>query len=270
MNRRRTSAVNGEATIVAEVFDPAEPCGAVVMLPSYGRCAGDFTEEFGSDLAERTAAAGYQVLLPWPRGFGDGLSTGDLSDVSLEMLAGDVAAVIETEANGPVAVLGHAYGQRVARMLATIRPELVDRLILAAAGGITPTPPDATAAIGTLVFDPSAPEEERLDALCLAFFAPGNDPSVWLDGWDAELGIAQSNANRPGLVERWWPGGGRVPMYVLQGELDHTAPAEDSSAVLAETFPDRAEVVTITDAGHAMLPEQPDQVAAAVLGFLSR
>lgn len=40
--------------------------------------------------------------------------------------------------------------------------------------------------------------------------------------------------------------------------------------ILLEEFADRVDVVTIANAGHAMLPEQPDQVAEAVLGFLVR
>ncbi len=68
----------------------------------------------------------------------------------------------------------------------------------------------------------------------------------------------------------WVPGGGVVPMFVAQADMDRTAPAEISSQLLLRDFPDRVEVVTITNAGDAMLPEQPEQVARAVLGFLRR
>ncbi len=271
VTQRQISVPNEEARIVAEVFDTGRSSGTVVMLPSFARGAGDFTDEFGSDLAQRVAVAGYQVVLPWPRDFGEGLSTGSLEGLTLEVLASDVAAVIREVSDGPVAMLGHAYGQRVARMLATTHPDLVDRLILVAAGGAEATPAEATAAIVTLVLDPSATREERIAALEVAFFAPGNDPTVWLDGWgDLALGIAQTNANPREAVPTWYAAGGIVPMFVVQAEFDATAPAEDSSAILLRDFPDRVEVATVTNAGHAMLPEQPEQVAAAVLDFLSR
>lgn len=35
-------------------------------------------------------------------------------------------------------------------------------------------------------------------------------------------------------------------------------------------FPDRVTLVEIADAGHALLPEQPDAIARAVLAWLRR
>jgi len=39
---------------------------------------------------------------------------------------------------------------------------------------------------------------------------------------------------------------------------------------LKQEFGDRVTLVEIDNAGHAMLPEQPDAVARAVLGYLRR
>ena len=265
----RLTLTNGDGILAADVYG-ADASSTVVMLPSFARGAGDFTPAFGSDLAERVADAGHQVVLPWPRGFSAGPSTGDVADATMASMATDVGTLINAIGPGPVTVLGHAFGQRIARMLATIAPELVDRLVLVAAGGITPTSAEVTAAVGTLVFDREATRDERLDALRSAFFAPGNDPSVWLEGWSAQLGAAQWRANQPGLVATWWAGGGVVPMFVVQGGDDTAAPAEASSARLLADFPDRVEVVTVETVGHAMLPERPVEVSAAVLDFLAR
>src|SRR5689334_268019 len=101
----------------------------VVMLPSLGRGGQDF-----DDLAKRVAAAGYLVTLPEPRGVGG--SKGILVDQTLHDFAADVGAVIEQMAPSAVTIVGHAYGNRVARTVAADRPELVDRLVLIAAGGI--------------------------------------------------------------------------------------------------------------------------------------
>lgn len=85
------------------------------MVPSFARGAADFTLEFGSDLAERVAETGYKVVLPDPRGFGSPV----LAEVTMEDIAADVAAVVEKErGDRQVSALGHAFGNRVVRMLA--------------------------------------------------------------------------------------------------------------------------------------------------------
>ena len=42
-------------------------------------------------------------------------STGRLDGITLHDLARDIAAVVETLCDGPVVVIGHAFGNRVAR-----------------------------------------------------------------------------------------------------------------------------------------------------------
>lgn len=106
----------------------------IVMLPSLGRGATDFDA-----IADKLAEAGFRVLRPEPRGIGK--STGPWQGVKLEDLAADVAAIIEQDKNGPAFVVGHAFGNRVARMLATARPELVAGVSLIAANvGRNPSP----------------------------------------------------------------------------------------------------------------------------------
>src|SRR6185503_15290969 len=106
----------------------------------------------------------------------------DLHDCSA-----DIAAVIEHEGGGPAFVVGHAFGNRVARMLATARPELVRAVSLVAANvGHNPSPPDVRAAI-RLSAELNAPDEARIKAMQLVFFAPGNDARVWLRGWYPEV-----------------------------------------------------------------------------------
>src|SRR5215475_10938612 len=127
----------------------------VVLLPSLGRGAADFDA-----VAERLADAGYRVLRPQPRGIGG--SRGPLAGIDLHDCAADVAAVIEQDNNGPAFVVGHAFGNRVARMLATDRPELVRAVALVAANvGHNPSPPVVREAIKASA-DPTRPDAERL------------------------------------------------------------------------------------------------------------
>src|SRR4051794_18984594 len=90
----------------------------IVLLPSLGRGAEDFDL-----IAERLASADFRVLRPQPRSIGQ--STGPWHGLNLHDLAADIAAVIEHENKGPAFVVGHAFGNRVARMFATDRPDLV-------------------------------------------------------------------------------------------------------------------------------------------------
>jgi len=230
----------------------------VVMLPSLGRGSRDF-----DDLASRLAEAGYRVTLPEPRGIGGG--EGPLGDQSLHDFGDDVAEVIRQATAAPVGLVGHAYGNRIARTVAADHPELVDRLVLIAAGGIVPIRPEILEAMrGCMTL--TLPRAERLAHLQKAFFAPGNDPSVWLDGWWPEVAVAQTAAVRATKTEDWWEAGGK-PIVVLQASDDAIAPRSNAED-LKRRLGDRVQIVDIAGAGHAMLPEQPKAIARAVLAAL--
>ena len=117
---RRAIVQRGDVRI--EVLEEGEG-PTIVLLPSLGRSASDF-----DPIAARLAHAGYCVLRPQPRGIGR--SSGPLTGIDLHDCAADVAAVIVHEGNSPAFVVGHAFGNRVARMLATDRPDLVRAIAL--------------------------------------------------------------------------------------------------------------------------------------------
>ena len=99
--------------------------------------------------------------------------------------------MIESDGGGAALVAGHAFGNRVARMLATDRPDLVRGVSLIAANvGHAPQTPPIREAIRDSA-NPALPDEERLKALSFAFFAPGNDPRPWLEGWHPDVLAAQ-------------------------------------------------------------------------------
>ncbi len=230
----------------------------IVLLPSLGRGASDFDL-----IAERLEAAGYRVLRPQPRGIGR--STGPLTGIDLHDYAGDVAAVIESANAGPAFVVGHAFGNRVARMLATDRPELVRGIALVAANiGKAPSPPPVRAAIRASA-DASLPAAERIAALQFAFFAPGNDPRSWLSGWYPEVLAAERIAgDRTSREEDF--AGGRAPILYLQPGHDPLAHVEDAEAYKAQ-FGERVTVVVIPHASHAVIAEQPGAVSDALVAY---
>ncbi len=190
-----------------------------------------------------------------------------MDDLTMHDLAADVASVVESLDRGAAHVVGHALGNRVVRCLATDRPDLVRTVTLLAAGGMV----QPTAAIRealTRCFRLDLPDAERLDAVQAAFFAPGNDASVWREGWWPGAAAMQSKANRATPVEDWWEAGS-APLLVIQGLDDATAPVANGYA-LKDRLGDRVELVDITDAGHALLPEQPFAIERAVLAFLAQ
>ena len=85
----------------------------LVMLPSLGRGVEDMAE-----VAHRIAKQGFSVCLPNPRGIGQ--SMGLMRNLSLDDLADDVMRVIRTLTDQPVVIAGHAFGNWVARNLATL------------------------------------------------------------------------------------------------------------------------------------------------------
>lgn len=217
-------------------------------------------------LGERLSAEGLQPVAINPRGAG--ASRGPLDELRMRDLAGDVARVIE-RLGGPAIVVGNAFGNRVARFLATERPDLVTAVVLACAGGEVPPDPEAAAALGDFL-DESLSEAERLDGARRALFAPGHEvPPAFIDaGRTTVAARAQMAATRAEPADRWLAGGS-VPMLVVQGAQDRIAPPENGHR-LRERWPDRVEVVDVPHAGHAVLNEQPDAVADAIIDFVSR
>lgn len=231
---------------------------AVVLIPSLGRGADDF-----ADLAGRLAAAGYLALAPEPRGIGG--STGALEGLTMFDLAADTAAVINAFSVGPATVVGHAFGNRVARMTATEHPGLIESCVLLACGGhVKPAPHHAEAL--QRVFDPEASPEDHLEAVRIAFFADGNDPEVWRDGWYGIPASFQGRATEAVRSDHWGTAGS-ADVLVVQPADDAMAPPGNAEAV-AGLLGDRATVATIERCGHAVLPEQPAAVADLVIGWL--
>jgi pimeloyl-ACP methyl ester carboxylesterase len=230
----------------------------VVMLASLGRPGSDFDE-----VARTLAGAGCCVTLPEPRGIGG--SSGSMDGLSLHDLAGDVAAVIETQCKAPVTLLGHAFGNRLARTTAADHALLVSRLVLLACGGLIEIP---EAALKALVgcFDEKLSPKEHIECVRYGFFAKGNDPQIWRDGWHRDVMLMQSSAVRHTPVEDWWEAGGQ-PMLVVQAMEDAIAlpaNAHDLKARLGA----RVTVVELPNAAHAMLPEQPAKIVSAIRSWL--
>src|SRR3954466_10243958 len=86
-------------------------------------------EMFGPNVA--ALAAGHQVILPDLQGHG---RTADIDrPLDVRLMAGDIAALIDTLGSDAVDVMGYSLGGGVAMPLAFQRPDLVRRLVAVSA-----------------------------------------------------------------------------------------------------------------------------------------
>jgi pimeloyl-ACP methyl ester carboxylesterase len=237
----------------------------VVLLPGRGRDSEDFDA-----LAAGIATAGFRVLRPQPRGAG--ASTGPMKGLTLHDFARDMAEVIKHEGGGPAVMVGHAFGNWVARMTAVDDPALVRGVVIVAAAA--KAYPNGFAGAKELseavrlAGDAKLPDEERLKYLRMAFFAPGHDASVWLKGWYGEVDEAEAAAGRATKQSEWWSGG-NVPLLDVQAANDPFKPASMSNEMRDE-FGERVTIAVIPDASHALIPEQPAAVVDAIVGWMRK
>lgn len=260
--RRRLFELDQSVPVVLEALVAGEETNAViVLLPDRGLGAIDFLA-----FMPRLVDAGYRPVALNPRGVE--ASEGPLGGLTLHDLAADIAGVIESLDVGPVHVLGHGFGNRVARCVAADRPDLVRSVILMAADGQVPGDGEAHGAMERL-FQPARPESERLADLQTALFAPASDASVWLDllMWtDAQR--AQDDADRATPREEWLAGG-TAPILVIQGRHDRLAPPANGRW-LREHLGERVDLVELANSGHALFPEQPNEIIEAIRRFTAR
>jgi pimeloyl-ACP methyl ester carboxylesterase len=230
----------------------------IVLLPSLGRGANDF-EPMADVLEEK----GFRVLRPQPRGIGASTALPVYAD--LHDCSNDIARVIEADGNGPAIMVGHAFGNRVSRLLATIRPDLVKGVVLVAANvGHAPSPPKIREAIRNSA-DPTLPADVRLDALRLVFFAPGNDAASWLGNWHPDVLAAQRHAgDQTPRTEDY--ASGSAPVLYMQPSHDPLAHANDAVEYKA-ALGDRLSVVKIPNASHAAVAEQPEFIAREIAAW---
>jgi pimeloyl-ACP methyl ester carboxylesterase len=237
----------------------------IVILPSLARSGRDYDE-----VAALLVKAGFRVICPEPRGILG--SSGPMDELDLHDFARDVAAVLDKEQTGATLIVGHAWGSQPARMLAADRPDLVRAVVMAAASagkllpGSTEKPYSRLRTEIDGAGDRRLPEARRLECLQKAFFAPGHDASVWLQGWYEAAHHAQSHARVTTPIDDYFSAGTTVPILDLQAEYD----AVVIPNIMKPYLGDRVTEQVIADAGHAMAPEQPQAMCDAIAAFAKR
>lgn len=227
---------------------------AVVLVPSLGRPASDFAQ-----LEKDLASAGFTPFLvePFPEWEGE---------PTLHDLASSVVTNLEEQGVTQFHLVGHAFGNRLSRCITADFNSRVESLTLLAAGGLVEPEPHIWRALSQC-YNTELSSDEHLSYVKQAFFADGNDPTVWRYGWMPTVMRYQRAAVQRTPRDEWWSANvDRV--LVVQGLQDAIAPVENGRRYKAESAP-HARLVEVNNAGHALLPEQPEAIAEAVLTFLS-
>src|ERR1700757_5034172 len=203
MQQHRTIEVGG-ATLECTFYGSGTP---VVLLANAGCSTGYF-----DDLARVLAAGGLQTISVNMRGTGE--SRGSLDGITVHDLAADVAGVLEPVDCGPAPLVGHAFGNRVARCLAVDRPSLVRSVTLLSAGGlIGPATP-----LGTSFRNATEVKMNGSDCVTILgarWLSQASDPKVLeqVECWPA-VHLAHLATSRNVPLEDWWSGGATPPLLV--------------------------------------------------------
>ena len=227
----------------------------VVLLPSLGRPASDFDE-----LCTLLRTAGFHTLsIDPPRSLP--------GEPTLHDLAQYVIASINKAQIASFHLVGHAFGNRLARMVTTDYPDRVLSLTLLAAGGHVEMERDILQSL-IACYDETLSDEMHMHHVSRAFFAEGNDAEVWREGWMPDvMRLQQAALSRVDRTEWWDAVAPRV--LVVQALQDVIAPMGNGQKY-ASDHPAITTLVDIDGAGHAMLPEQPKAISAALISFLTQ
>eukprot|EP00038_Savillea_parva_P010040 m.187482 g.187482 ORF g.187482 m.187482 type:complete len:318 (+) comp17101_c0_seq1:124-1077(+) len=115
-------AING---IKLEVFEAGAPTGPPIML-----CHG--WPEHAYSWRHQVPAlveAGYHVIMPNQRGYGNSSRPAEVTDYDLTHLAGDLVALLDHYGHASATFVGHDWGANVVWGLTLLHPTRVDRVV---------------------------------------------------------------------------------------------------------------------------------------------
>jgi pimeloyl-ACP methyl ester carboxylesterase len=261
-------AVNGVSLAVAEHGPPDGP--VIVLLHGFPELGYSWRHQVGP-LAE----AGYRLLVPDMRGFGDSDAPASVDAYAIDVVARDVLGLLDHAGVSRGIVIGHDWGADVAWKTAWLHP---DR-IAAVAGLSVPFAPRAPApplglmrqylgddfymvwlqTPGVAEATPSFMTEAELDVYVRAFtrtgFRGGLSYYRNLDrNWERTADLAERRIDAPALF--------------LTGERD---PVKQfmPAAVMDGWVTDLRVDAEIPGAGHWVQQQAPDQVNARLLDWLT-
>lgn len=202
-----------------------------------------------------------------------GASGGELLE-SIEAMADWVGHLIEAAGFNAAAIIGHSMGSLVGLQLAGSQPERVTKLVL--------TGTTAAMRVHDVLQSSADANERRAHEMVTGWSLTSQSgrgghptPGLWMYGHTIQTSLNAGDGvlandlrachNYDGALEA--AAAVKCPVLVVVGEEDRmTAPR--GAAKLVAALGDHADVVTIEDAGHAMMLERPDAVLDALIEFL--
>lgn len=252
----------------------------VLCLAGLTRNARDF-----DDIAAHMAA-GRRVIAADMRGRGRSGYDANWQNYSIPVEAGDVLAILAALQLPKVVVLGTSRGGMLASVLAAMKPDVLDGVILNDVGpeidprglariasyvGVVAAPPetwdDAMARVKAIngdLFD--MPDSEWMRMTRAAYREEGGKPVL---DYDLKIGDAtRAQIAQPQAVDPWalFAAFAKIPLLVVRGANSDLLSAETVGKMKAMK-PDMASV-DVPGRGHAPLLNEPDSVAA-IDGFLA-
>ncbi len=233
---------------------------------------GWFWHKVAADLSQR-----YQVIVPDPRGTGQ--TSKPAGPYSVEMLATDMAELLDQLKTRGAYIVGHSLGAYVAQQLVLSRPELVSKLVLAAGnfGGphVVPITPEAYDVLTNREGDPLELIQRGIEVATAPGFVESHPEivqelidyrlsgAVPAEAYQAQVAagaamIGDSFEERLAEIA--------VPTLILFGEHDRVVPPGNAE-LLAARIPG-AQVTILPDAGHIFPIEAPDATVKALVDFL--
>ena len=204
---------------------------------------------------------------------GHGRTGGGRANLTTRSWAQDVEALIDALELPAVTLVGHSMGTLVAQMVAGSRPELVDQLVLV--GGISSfEPPEKQAYLDRA----DQVDADGLDAIADAWVAGALAPrthgrlpqvtgllrGLLLRNDPKQYARACRALAKAPTIDRSQLG---QPTLLVVGDHDRSTPMAMTERLHREIPVSRVKV--ISSAAHWVPLEQPDQVATAILEFLT-
>lgn len=219
------------------------------------------------------ASAGYRVITCDLRGFGE--SEGARRDVSMDLLADDVAALLDHLAIEKAVVGGMSMGGYVLLNLLERHPRRVAGalfIVTRAAADDEPGKMRRTALAGEVAEGRPQAVTQAFEEILFAEDIPSSRPELVAEvrGWmeatvpEGVSGGLLAMRERKDYVEML--GGFTLPSLVIGAEQDRAVPLEHS-LTLARGLP-AARLCTIPGAGHMVNKEQPEVFNRCLLDFL--
>ncbi|MFJ6485044.1 alpha/beta fold hydrolase [Streptomyces sp. NPDC091682] len=231
------TAGSGPTTVV---FVPGTNFNAAASLP----------------LATALTAAGHRLVMadvPGQPGLSSEKRT--VPGVGLSSYGTWLSEVLETAVAGPAVVIGHSFGAAIA--LSSPSPR-IDRLVLVSPGGLgrLRLAPGLLAASAAWFMRPTPAHSTRL---LRAMLAPGHQPRTELVEWMTLVARHSRSSGAPGTADL---PSRAIPRLVATGAHDTFLPPRRLAPVVRATLGTGLHV--IPDAGHLVVEEHPDRLAALV------